>query len=93
MEEMGILNESYITFNRDQERTLKTLLNGQEIDCSVLTTGELEFNPYYVATTGWEPVTIREKYVCPSCGKTFIMAGAGFVPNCENCGTVMVEEG
>ena len=32
------------------------------------------------------------KYRCPACGTMYIHEGGGFIPNCKNCGSQLVEQ-
>ena len=32
------------------------------------------------------------RYICPACGTIYIHNGCGFIPNCQNCGSQLVEQ-
>lgn len=34
----------------------------------------------------------RDSFICPNCGALYISEGSGFIPNCNNCGSVMKRE-
>ena len=34
----------------------------------------------------------QSKFICPRCGTYFIARDLGFIPNCNNCGSVMRKE-
>lgn len=35
---------------------------------------------------------ICETFICPNCGAAYLADSAGFIPNCNNCGSVMKRE-
>lgn len=54
---------------------------------------------------GYEPITddslwlddnytidYTGRYRCPACGTMYIHEGGGFIPNCKNCGSQLVEQ-
>lgn len=41
----------------------------------------------------YEPtVEYTGRYRCPACGTMYIHEGGGFIPNCKNCGSQLVEQ-
>lgn len=62
------------------------------LDSPIITPNEARKRWGYTCLDEEYTVDYTGKYRCPACGTMYIHKGGGFIPNCKNCGSQLVEQ-
>ena len=62
------------------------------LDSPIITVNEARKRMGYEPIDDNYTIDYTGRYRCPACGTMYIHEGGGFIPNCKNCGSQLVEQ-
>lgn len=62
------------------------------LDSPIITVNEARKRIGYEPISNNYTIDYTGRYRCPACGTMYIHEGGGFIPNCKNCGSQLVEQ-